>query len=388
MRKKSLFVLLTVIFVLSGIFSSVTAEPAAQISSFGPSQPIGDYRTETYSNGDQYTGYFVNGQYNGEGVYIWANGDRYEGEFSDGQIDGAGRLTFFGNGQYWEGLFVHGAISDGSGIFYWGNNGDKFDGQWINGQPNGTGILLHANGTSNQVTFSYGQLVSQTGTTAGGNQWPEEIQKPVSSSYSSPFQNIKIGDIYSFGRYEQDNNYNNGSEAVQWKCIDIDYNSGRALMLSVYGLETIAYHWQSQPVTWESCSLRDYLNSNFYKGVFSDSERQWIVQTLNSNPGSSAFGTYGGNSTYDYVFLLSIDEVLRYFPYEALRKTQPTALAQAHGAYGTADPGCAWWWLRSPGQFSSAATSINSLGVLLNTGPDVSDVTGMIRPAVWVKIAG
>ena len=50
--------------------------------------------------------------------------------------------------------------------------------------------------------------------------------------------------------------------------------------------------------------------------------------------------------------------------------------------------GCAWWWLRSPGEFSSAATSINSLGVLLNTGPDVSDVTGMIRPALWVNLAG
>ena len=114
-------------------------------------------------------------------------------------------------------------------------------------------------------------------------------------------------------------------------------------MLSVYGLETMAYHWQSQPITWEGCSLRDYLNSNFYKGVFSDDERQWIAQTLNSNPGSSAYGTYGGNSTYDYVFLLSIDEVLRYFPYEALRKTQPTALARAHGAYGTADPACAYF---------------------------------------------
>ena len=79
---------------------------------------------------------------------------------------------------------------------------------------------------------------------------------------------------------------------------------------------------------------------------------------------------------------------MRYFPYEALRKAQPTALARAHGAYGTADPSCAWWWLRTPGQYSSAATSINSLGVLLNTGPDVSDVTGMIRPAIWVKLAG
>ncbi len=374
-------------FVIMVLMSAAKQKPVqAQIS---PSQTNAEYREESYATGDRYEGYFVNGQYNGKGTYIWANGDRYEGEFTDGQISGNGRLTFFGSGQYWEGLFINGAISNGTGIFFWGSDGDKFDGQWINGQPDGTGILLHPDGTSDKVTFSNGQLVNREGSTAGGNQWPEQIQRlPSGGSDPYPFENIKIGDVFSFGRYEQDNNYNNGSEAIQWECIDIDYNSGRALLLSVYGLETMAYHWESRSITWEGCSLRDYLNSNFYKGVFNDTERQWIAQTQNSNPGNSAFGTYGGNNTDDYVFLLSIDEVLRYFPYEALRKAQPTALARAHGAYGTADPGCAWWWLRSPGEFSSAATSINSLGVLLNTGPDVSDVTGMIRPALWVKLAG
>lgn len=374
------------VFLITFItISAAYADSHAQISSFGPSQPAGEYRVEFYDNGDQYAGYFVNGLYHGEGTYTWANGDRYEGEFMNGKIDGAGRLTFFGTGQYWEGLFINGAISNGSGIFYWGDNGDKFDGQWLNGKPEGTGILLHPNETSNQVTFSNGQLIRQTGSTAGGNDSSIVIQRPSGSSANvSPFQNIRIGDVVSFGRYEQDNNYNNGSELIQWKCLDIDYNTGRALMLSVYGLETMAYHWNSQSITWENSSIRDYLNSNFYKGVFNDAERQWIAQTLNANPNSAAYGTYGGNNTNDHIFLLSIDELRRYFSYEALRKAQPTALARAHGAYGTADPACAWWWLRSPGKFPSAASSVNSLGVLLDTGPDVSDVTGMIRPAMWV----
>ena len=347
----------------------------------------GDYRTEKYSNGDQYTGYFVNGKYNGEGTYIWANGDRYEGEFMDGQIDGAGRLTFFGNGQYWEGLFIHGQIGNGSGVYYWGNNGDKFDGQWLNGKPEGTGILLHADGTSNKVTYSNGQFVSQSGNTAGGNQSQFGSQSQYGGgSYANPFANVRVGDVVSFGRYEQDNNYNNGSEPIQWKVLDIQ--NGNALLLSLYGLETMAYHWDAAPVTWENCSMRAYLNSNFYNGVFNDGERQLIAQMWNSNPNSAAYGTYGGSNTFDNVFLLSIDEVRYYFPYEGLRKAQPTALARAHGAYGTADPSCAWWWLRSPGQGSSAASSINSLGVLLDTGPVVSDVTGMIRPAVWVRLAG
>lgn len=328
-------------------------------------------------------------QYNGEGTYTWANGDRYEGEFLNGQIDGAGRLTFFGNGQYWEGLFVQGKITNGSGIFYWGSNGDKFDGQWLNGQPEGTGILLHTNGTSEKVTFSNGQLTGQIGGTAGGNEWPSGSQGQYSGgSNSYAFNNIKVGDVVNFGRYEQDNNYNNGSEPIQWRVLDIDYTSGKALLLSVYGLETMAYHWDASPVTWENCSLRQYLNSNFYKGVFSDTERPLIAQTRISNPSSPSYGTYGGNDTFDYVFLLGINDVLYYFPNEASRKASPTQLARAHGAYGTADVNCAWWWLRSPGQKTNCASSINSIGVLLDTGPVVSDVTGMIRPAIWVYLAG
>ena len=387
MKNSMLSLLLIAVFISIILCTSVSAAPFAQISPFSPSPMAGDYRTEKYSNGDQYTGYFVNGKYNGEGTYIWANGDRYEGEFMDGQIDGAGRLTFFGNGQYWEGLFIHGQIGNGSGVYYWGNNGDKFDGQWLNGKPEGTGILLHADGTSNKVTYSNGQFVSQSGNTAGGNQSQFGSQSQYGGgSYANPFANVRVGDVVSFGRYEQDNNYNNGSEPIQWKVLDIQ--NGNALLLSLYGLETMAYHWDAAPVTWENCSMRAYLNSNFYNGVFNDGERQLIAQMWNSNPNSAAYGTYGGSNTFDNVFLLSIDEVRYYFPYEGLRKAQPTALARAHGAYGTADPSCAWWWLRSPGQGSSAASSINSLGVLLDTGPVVSDVTGMIRPAVWVRLAG
>lgn len=376
--------LLLVIFCC--VFSDVTAVSMTQINSFTTSPQNSGYREEYYSNGDKYEGQFVDGKYNGEGVYVWANGDRYEGQFMDGQIDGAGRLTFFGNGQYWEGLFVKGQISSGSGVFYWGTNGDKFDGQWINGKPEGTGILLHSNGTSNKVTFKNGVLVNQTGSTAGGNEWQYGSQSQYGGgSYSYPFANIRVGSIVNFGRYEQDNNYNNGSEPISWQVLDI--RNGKALLLSVYGLETMAYHWDAVPVTWENCSLRQYLNSNFYNGVFNDSERSLIAQTWLSNP-NSIYGTYGGNDTFDNVFLLSIDELRYYFPGEASRKASPTALARSHGAYGTADVNCAWWWLRSPGQASGAASSVNSIGVLLDTGPIVSDVTGMIRPAIWVNLAG
>ena len=74
--KKNLFIplilILSFILFLGGIAKPINA----QLSSFAPGQTGGEYRVEKYSNGDQYAGYFVNGQYNGEGTYTWANGDR------------------------------------------------------------------------------------------------------------------------------------------------------------------------------------------------------------------------------------------------------------------------------------------------------------------------
>ncbi len=383
--KRNINFFLAVLVTLSVCVMSAVAAPVEQISSFSPAQSASEYRTEHYSNGDQYSGEFVNGKYNGNGTYIWANGDRYEGEFMDGQIDGAGRLTFFGTGQYWEGLFISGQISSGSGVFYWGSNGDKFDGQWLNGKPEGTGILLHANGTSNKVTYKDGVLVDQIGTTAGGNQYGSQQQYSSGSSMVyAPFRGLAAGGTVTFGNFEQDNNYYNGKEPIVWKVLMI--YDGRALLLSQYLLEAMPYNYSQVSVTWEGSTIRSWLNSTFYNDAFSEAERAYISQNWNPNPYNPAFGTNGGNNTFDNVFLLSMDELQTYFPNEASRKASPTAVARAHGAYGTADKNCAWWWLRSPGQNTSCATSVNSIGVLLNTGPLVNDTTGGISPAIWVNL--
>ena len=357
--------------VLMILLLGLTAQ--AQISLVSPG---GDIRTETYSNGDSYTGAFVNGKFNGNGTYTWANGDVYSGQFTDGQINGAGTMTFAA-GYSWSGTFVNGQIRTGTGTFSFGTNGDRFTGTWVDGYPNGTGTLTRADGSTQQVTWQNGQLIP-----SGVSSQPYTPPYTPSSS-GSPFRGLTVGSTVYFGRYEQDNNYNNGSEPILWRVIDV--RSGQALLLSVYGLETMAYHYQNQPVTWETSSVRSYLNSNFLNGAFSAQERQYIAQSYIANNSSSAFGTYGGNATYDSVFLLSQDEIRYYFPSEGSRKMQPTNVARAHGAYGTADPNCAWWWLRSPGQTTNCASSINSIGVLLNTGPVVSDTTGVLRPAMWVN---
>lgn len=176
---------------------------------------------------------------------------------------------------------------------------------------------------------------------------------------------IKIGDVYSFGNY-------NGN--TDW--IVLDVVDDKALLLSKNAIEQRTYNNNfAYDITWENCDLRDWLNSEYIDNAFSEEESERIIQTQIINADSAKFGTRGGNDTMDKVFLLSIDEVCKYLKTDADRK--------AYYDDGTS----AWWWLRSPGNSSYYASYVVSDGSVNEFGISVSDVYGAVRPAMWIEIS-
>ncbi|MCL2064973.1 MAG: DUF6273 domain-containing protein [Candidatus Cloacimonetes bacterium] len=110
---------------------------------------------------------------------------------------------------------------------------------------------------------------------------------------------IKVGDIIQFGAYP-------------WRILDIQ--GGRALVVSEYIIENRDYHTSYTSITWADCSLRNYLNGEFYNSsAFSNADRARIVQVTNINENNQWFDTNGGSNTQDRIFLLSIAEVVKYF---------------------------------------------------------------------------
>ena len=73
-----------------------------------------------------------------------------------------------------------------------------------------------------------------------------------------------------------------------------------------------ACHHEACEITWAACDLRKYLNGEFYDS-FGEADRAWIIEVTNENHDNPWYGTSGGNPTTDRIFLLSIDEVLKYF---------------------------------------------------------------------------
>ena len=235
--------------------------------------------------------------------------------------------------------------------------------------------------------------------------------------------NASVGDIVYFGNYEQDSNFENGTEPVEWYVLD--KADGEATLLSVYLLDCQPYHEDYEDITWENCTLRSWLNSEFYNTAFSAEEQQVIINTNIINEDNPYYGTEGGNDTVDKVWLLSLGEVERYFHinrnvcYEVDNGNmsweeyavycygqdhrvcaKPMAYAGARGLYAFPEGevqyyldeygidmsyavGSGVWLLRSPGFNSDVVAYVNSGGDVFFGGVSVGNPGG-VRPALKV----
>ncbi len=195
---------------------------------------------------------------------------------------------------------------------------------------------------------------------------------------------VSVGDIISFGHYEQDNNTNNGTEQIEWQVLDKD--GTKLLLVSKYALDCQQYHSSYNSVTWETCSLRTWLNGTFLKTAFIKEEQKYILRTSVTADRNPSHGSYPGNDTKDKVFLLSINEVNKYFGSNDGRKCQGTRYCYAQGA-SKADKGNCCWWLRSPGYGSGSAAIVNDVGSVSENGYFVSHALSAVRPALWIDLA-
>ena len=169
---------------------------------------------------------------------------------------------------------------------------------------------------------------------------------------------ISVGSYVTFGTFPQTTA---GTDITPIEWLVLDVQDGKALLISRYGLDAQPYNTTSTDVTWETCTLRTWLNSDFLNAAFSQKERNAIAVTEvdNSKKQGKAEDTNGGKNTKDQVFLLSYAEVEQYFDSNEDRMCAPTDYAIKQGAanqgantkekYEVDGRATGWWWLRSPG---------------------------------------
>ena len=204
-----------------------------------------------------------------------------------------------------------------------------------------------------------------------------------------PYRVAEKEDIVSFGHFEQDNDPSNGPEPIRW--IVLDKMDGQLLLMSASCLKGMAYNTATfTPVTWETSSLRAWLNGDFLSSAFTEEEKALIPTVLNENPNHSIVETPGGRDTQDRIFVLCERDTVIYLndldDYEAIGKAQATEYASAHGLQ-TDDEGYAAWWLRTPGMYEYIAQFVEHDGVPNKNGASTDiDYRFGVRPVLWLNI--
>lgn len=199
---------------------------------------------------------------------------------------------------------------------------------------------------------------------------------------------LKKGITYTFGNYYQSTD--GKKTPIEWNVLDT--RDGKALLISKYALDSQPYNTDFEDVTWESCTLRKWLNKTFINNAFSEDEQKRIQDTLVTADKNPGYDTNPGNNTTDKIFLLSINEVEKYFSSNDEVDCEPTdyAISQGVRVWQSMDPAdskiTCWWWLRSPGYDSNRAACVSSGGLVNARGNGVDGDDDAVRPALWINL--
>jgi hypothetical protein len=168
----------------------------------------------------------------------------------------------------------------------------------------------------------------------------------------------------------------------------------------------IPYNRDFGEVSWETSSLRNWLNTEFVKRFTPAQQKKILAKRIRSE-NNPWYHTDAGAQTDDKVFLLSVTEVVRNFGDSGQLKFRPKnawldwtdglscaiddSYNDARRATHRGD--ATWWWLRSPGDSRSKAAYVNAVGIIFLNGELAGDDGGKncggvrpgLRPAIWLQ---
>lgn len=202
-----------------------------------------------------------------------------------------------------------------------------------------------------------------------------------------------VGDEYVYFQYEP----------IKWRVLQ---NEGDTLLLlSDSVVDCQRYERSDSKITWESCSIRSWLNStfpysnigwSFVNAAFSKEEQNAIVTSKLNNPANPFHGTNGGAVTEDKVFLLSVPEMTNedygfpndYMKYSSSRQLAATDYAKAMGtwmgSHNELYDGNAVWMLRTPGSYQQTVSLVYWFGNVYQDGYYAETPYYGVAPAIRV----
>jgi len=91
----------------------------------------------------------------------------------------------------------------------------------------------------------------------------------------------------------------------EWVVLEVSGN--KAFLFSKYSVANMPYNRYGQSVTWETCSLRSWLNSDYILDNFSAEEQSIILKTEVDNE------QFNYSNTFDRIYIPAETELMKYF---------------------------------------------------------------------------
>ena len=192
-----------------------------------------------------------------------------------------------------------------------------------------------------------------------------------------------VGGPYYFGRYEQDDDPENGTETIKWRVLAVEED--RVLLFSEYALDMQDFNFnRDRKITWESSDIRTWLNGDFYNSAFTPEEKDRIIESVIGNSDRLV------DNTFDRVFLLSYAEAGEYFPTDGDRQCRATAYARSRGADVFDSSARTRWWLRSGEEDPVGAEKWAAVVWAYGSREFLSEINTItnvaVRPAIRIRL--
>lgn len=219
------------------------------------------------------------------------------------------------------------------------------------------------------------------------------------------YRRVAREDVEYPANWENNQNYRYFKyEPVKWRVLNVD--GDKALLVADKALDLKPYHNTYTDVTWETCSLRSWLNNEFINSAFLANEQNAIPSVtvkaedaIRPETDEDDNKVDGGKDTTDKIFILSfseisgkygfrtVDDLNSYGDYDEAKKCDMTNYAHIFTTSSTEEKEDCYWWIRNPGDYSYQAVISGENGRVLGYGNGVNSSQPAVRPALYLNLS-
>ena len=187
---------------------------------------------------------------------------------------------------------------------------------------------------------------------------------------------------------------------IKWRILK--QTGDKAVLLADRMPDTCPFNDSYKDTSWSDCSLRQWLNGEFFRQAFTEQERSAIEETDVKNDPNYYFGTDCGPDTKDRVFVLSESEAFSSplaVEYgfsnsdsgnDPARRFRSTLYAKCRGAWWSPVDGyrgTSFWFMRSVGYTKANVVYVGESGDTYNRGIVVTCNDSAVLPAITLDLS-